>query len=336
MPPAAKPGRLASFLRPWSMIWLSICLHWEALTKAIRQNGFTAVGPQRLRQIHDAASAKLLSITSSGFITFEDTTIVPSLVRAASGVVLELGPGPGNQIHRFDTSAAQYIYGVEPNGHFEEDIDAKLRKHGLTDRYKLLVCGIEDSDVLRGEGISEGTLDAVLCIQILCAVKDPKNVMKEVWKLLRPGEKCKLSFYGNGGEIWESTTYETAAEYVAAVARDPSATGLQHFLGDRRSIRDIADNFAQVYGKTPQLERLGSLDDLYSTKQATFNKDPSNIFAYLAMFYQYYCTNGQAYLKPELDNRKYPEVNPVSFKEFLQGHQMEELSDAYQNAGSDV
>jgi 2-polyprenyl-3-methyl-5-hydroxy-6-metoxy-1,4-benzoquinol methylase len=42
---------------------------------------------------------------------------------------------------------------------------------------------------LRDEGISEGSLDAVLCIQVLCAVKDPKNVMKEVWKLLKPGEK---------------------------------------------------------------------------------------------------------------------------------------------------
>lgn len=41
-------------------------------------------------------------------------------------------------------------------------------------------------------------------------------------------DEYKLSFYGSGDEIWESTTYGTAAEYVAAVARDPTATGLQH------------------------------------------------------------------------------------------------------------
>ncbi|KAL4919601.1 hypothetical protein BDW62DRAFT_216761 [Aspergillus aurantiobrunneus] len=151
----------------------------------------------------------------------------------------------------------------------------------------------------------------------------------------RPDE-YKLSFYGNGDEIWESTTYQTAAEYVAAVARDPSATGLQHFLGDRRSIRQIADDFAQVYGKAPQLERLGSLDDLYSKMQATFNKVPSNIFAYIAMFYQNYCTNGQTYLKPDLDNRKYPDVTPITFKKFLESHRLEDLSDAYQNAGGDA
>jgi 2-polyprenyl-3-methyl-5-hydroxy-6-metoxy-1,4-benzoquinol methylase len=64
-----------------------------------------------------------------------------------------------------------------------------LDKHGLQDRYKLITCGIEDSDILREEGITEGSLDTVLCIQVLCTVKDPKNVMKEVWKLLKPGGK---------------------------------------------------------------------------------------------------------------------------------------------------
>lgn len=59
----------------------------------------------------------------------------------------------------------------------------------MRNRYKLIASGVEDSDVLREEGITEGSLDAVLCIQVLCAVKDPKTVMKEVWKLLKPGGK---------------------------------------------------------------------------------------------------------------------------------------------------
>lgn len=39
---------------------------------------------------------------------------------------------------------------------------------------------------------------------------------------------CKFSFYGTGDEIWESTTYDTAAQYVAAVALDRNAIGLLH------------------------------------------------------------------------------------------------------------
>ncbi|KAE8153930.1 nmrA-like family protein [Aspergillus avenaceus] len=123
-------------------------------------------------------------------------------------------------------------------------------------------------------------------------------------------ETCTLNYFGNGNELWESTTYDTAAQYVAAVAKDRNAK--------------------------PQLQCLGSLDDLYNKMQATFQKDPSNIFTYIAMFYQYYCTNGQTYLKKDLDNSKYPDITPVTFKGFLQAHKMEDLADAYQNAGSGV
>ncbi|MBE3048547.1 hypothetical protein IMZ48_39810 [Candidatus Bathyarchaeota archaeon] len=54
-------------------------------------------------------------------------------------------------------------------------------------------------------------------------------------------------------------------------------------LGDRKSIRQIADEFAEVYGKKPTLERRGSLDDLYEAMQASFKKEPSNMYAWIAM-----------------------------------------------------
>lgn len=41
-------------------------------------------------------------------------------------------------------------------------------------------------------------------------------------------EGCKLKYYGNGDELWESTTYNTAAQFVAAVAKDRNAVGMQH------------------------------------------------------------------------------------------------------------
>lgn len=128
-------------------------------------------------------------------------------MQAASGVVLELGPGPGNQIHSYNASLVNYIYGIEPNPHFKDDINAKLEKHSLQDKYKLIACGIEDSDVLREEGITEGSLDTVLCIQVLCAVKDPKAVMKEVWKLLKPGGK--FIFWEHG---WSRNRLTTVAQ----------------------------------------------------------------------------------------------------------------------------
>lgn len=53
----------------------------------------------------------------------------------------------------------------------------------------------------------EGSLDTVLCIQVLCAVNDPKDVMKEVWKLLKPGGK--FIFWEHG---WSGNRLTTVAQ----------------------------------------------------------------------------------------------------------------------------
>ena len=133
------------------------------------------------------------------------------LVKAATGVVLELGPGPGNQVHRFDFTRVSRVYGIEPNAHFQDEIKAKLEKHNLQDKYQLIISGVEDSDVLRKKGITEGSLDTVLCIQVLCAVQDPRAVMKEIWKLLKPGGK--FIFWEHGWSRNRLTIIEQGMSY---------------------------------------------------------------------------------------------------------------------------
>ncbi|KAJ5458491.1 methyltransferase type 11, partial [Penicillium sp. IBT 31633x] len=111
-------------------------MHWEALAQAIRREGLAA--PGRPREIRDAASAKLLGITSGNSIAYEDTSIVPSPVRAAGGVVFELDPEPGNRIYSYDKSLVKRTYSIEPIAHFKDDIDVKLDNYSLRDRYKLI------------------------------------------------------------------------------------------------------------------------------------------------------------------------------------------------------
>ncbi|KAI5918693.1 methyltransferase type 11 [Camillea tinctor] len=198
-------SRLASYWRPWSLIWPSICLHWDVLKAAIRKDGLSALAHPR--QIRNAALAELLSVTSHGFIAYENTTIVPTLVKAARGVILDLGPGPGNQVHRFELSNVEFIYGVEPNAHYKKGMDRKLAESGLSARYQFIPCGIEDSDVLRNSGVKEGSMDTVLSIQVMCAVEDPRLVMKEVYKLLKPGGR--FIFWEHG---WSKDSVTNAAQ----------------------------------------------------------------------------------------------------------------------------
>ncbi|OMP84249.1 Methyltransferase-like protein 7B, partial [Diplodia seriata] len=123
------------------------------------------------------------------------------LVHSARGRILELGPGPGNQLQRFDPSHVTTIFGVEPNPYYGSFIAAKLEKLiGLRDKYELLTCGIEDSDVLRKAGVEEGSLDAVVSVQVLCAVRDVRGVVREAWRLLRPGGVFVFWEHGRSGD----------------------------------------------------------------------------------------------------------------------------------------
>ncbi|KAM5365872.1 hypothetical protein ACJZ2D_010786 [Fusarium nematophilum] len=131
-----------------------------------------------------------------------------------------------------------------------------------------------------------------------------------------------------GEEIWESTPYTNAADIVAEVVMDQQATGMQKFLGDRRSIRQIADAFQDAYNEGPQLECLGSLDELYKTMHAKREEDPQNKAAYIPLFYHYYCTSGQTHLGVDMNTLPYPGLKRVTFDDFLRTHGIDDLAGA--------
>ena len=61
------------------------------------------------------------------------------------------------------------------------------KKHDLGGIYEVVPCGIEDTEELARRGITEGTIDTVLSIQVLCSVKDPRSTAKKLYELLKPG-----------------------------------------------------------------------------------------------------------------------------------------------------
>ncbi|KAH7367012.1 methyltransferase type 11 [Plectosphaerella cucumerina] len=200
-------GRLTSLIGPWRLIWASIqglpsprlprldpnitacshaAVHVQVILELLRQDGIAALF--RSRRIRDVAGTRLLVDTSEGFIAYENTTVVPSLVGKAHGKVVEIGTGPGNQIERYNPLLVERVYGVDPNSRFATAIAARLKQRpDLADKYRFVACGIEDTDILATEGISPGTIDTVVSIQSLCAVNDVKGVMRQAHRLLKPG-----------------------------------------------------------------------------------------------------------------------------------------------------
>lgn len=89
----------------------------------------------------------------------------------------------------------------------------------------------------------------------------------------------KIRYWGTGNEKWDLTSYQTAAEYVAAVTLDPNATGLfkcktphysEEFLpflmisvrGEHKSALEVAEDVKSVLGTQPDLETRASLDEV--------------------------------------------------------------------------
>ncbi|KAL9036582.1 MAG: hypothetical protein Q9214_006068 [Letrouitia sp. 1 TL-2023] len=121
------------------------------------------------------------------FAEGDKETAVPALVSEASGVVLELGPGTGSQLPRYNASKITKVYGVEPTVALHKSLREQIKASGLTDVYEIVPCGIEDVIELKKHGIALETIDTVLSIQVLCSVPDPAEILRRLYALMRPG-----------------------------------------------------------------------------------------------------------------------------------------------------
>lgn len=112
---------------------------------------------------------------------------VPKLVAQASGIVVEIGPGSGNQLSRYDASKVTKIYGIEPNTGLHKRLRARAKEAKLDDIYTIVPCGIDDVAELEKYGISRESVDTMLTCQVLCSVPEPEKTLHHMYRLLKHG-----------------------------------------------------------------------------------------------------------------------------------------------------
>ncbi|KAK5996463.1 Thiol S-methyltransferase TMT1B [Cladobotryum mycophilum] len=180
--------RFDCYIEPWEPLWYALWALYMSARSVISEGRYlTLLSPQKLKDTEFYLWFKELN---DSFINFERTqTAVPKLVAQSSGVVLELGPGAGNQLSQYNKDKVTRIIGVEPNPHFAPDIEQQIHKQGLENIYELVIASAEDSKALERHGIVTESLDTVLSIQVLCSVSDPESLVKELYRLLKPGGK---------------------------------------------------------------------------------------------------------------------------------------------------
>ncbi|KAH7403594.1 NmrA family protein-like protein [Cadophora sp. MPI-SDFR-AT-0126] len=141
-----------------------------------------------------------------------------------------------------------------------------------------------------------------------------------------------LSHWGTREDIWELTTFQTAADYTAAIALDPYAAGVFRFLADRKSPIEIKNVFDEIYGQPLNLSSLGSLHALDESVHAAARAHPDDLTTWGAIGFTLWCINGKAYLG-DVDNAKYPQVKTVDLEAFLRGHTVDDVHLADQSLG---
>jgi SAM-dependent methyltransferase len=118
------------------------------------------------------------------------------LLSTLRGTVLDIGPGSGEQLHRYTSSSVRAIYGAEPATKLHLKLQMKAMDAGLGDKYHILDCGAEPrtlipalarAGLIKEGNASEGIFDDIVSIRVLCGVPDVKETVEGLYRLLKPG-----------------------------------------------------------------------------------------------------------------------------------------------------
>lgn len=116
------------------------------------------------------------------------TELRQTIIPRASGVVLEVGIGPGLNLAHYDPQKVIKVIGVDPEQGFVE-----LAK----ERVKASPVPVE---IIQAPGeripLDNGTADTAVLTYTLCSVQDPAAVLREIRRVLKPGGRLLFLEHG--------------------------------------------------------------------------------------------------------------------------------------------
>ena len=142
--------------------------------------------------------SQLIEATQPWLMDLVDQSWAPvkgEILKNANGRVLEIGAGTGESLKYYPLKQIDRIYGVEPSLSKCAILQQKSEELGMRGKYEVIPRGIEDLD-----GIKSESIDTIVCVRssndfqaqnfqihCLCSIPDPRNTVKNVYNLLKPG-----------------------------------------------------------------------------------------------------------------------------------------------------
>lgn len=139
-----------------------------------------------------------------------------SLLATVQGVVLDVGPGSGEQLHHFDPRKITKVFGAEPARELHPSLRQAAIRVGFSVRgegtggdgcgeYVPVAAGAESDSLIPAlakmglfGGTSatsageEGVFDEIVCVRSLCTVPHHAETIQGLYRLLKPGGRIVL------------------------------------------------------------------------------------------------------------------------------------------------
>jgi SAM-dependent methyltransferase len=120
------------------------------------------------------------------------TELRRAITPRASGVVLEVGIGPGLNLAHYDPQQVIKVIGIDPEQGFLELAE---------DRVKASPVPVE---IIQAPGeripLDDGTADTAVLTYTLCSVQDPVAVLREIRRALKPGGRLFFLEHGRSDD----------------------------------------------------------------------------------------------------------------------------------------
>ncbi|KAK8220062.1 hypothetical protein M8818_000478 [Zalaria obscura] len=145
--------------------------------------------------------------------------------KGKGNVILDLGPGNGQWLYLFANLPVgiSKIYGVEPNRSHHASLRAAISRHNLDGVYEILPFGAQD---LIGKNIlAPESVDAIVTLQVLCSVPEPRDVVASLYPLLKKGgrwilyEHVRTKFTGDFVRLWQGKRAPLLPFFTTVVKR---------------------------------------------------------------------------------------------------------------------
>jgi SAM-dependent methyltransferase len=145
------------------------------------------------------------------------------LLSRCKGVVLDIGPGSGEVLSRFNPEQIVALYGAEPAEALHPGLLRQAAKHGFKSNFHPLLCGgepeslipaLHKSGILDGGSAEDGIFDEICCTRVLCGVPHPQQTIKGLYSLLKPGGRMVICEHV--ANPWR-TEGDTAARFMQLV-----------------------------------------------------------------------------------------------------------------------